>query len=396
MADPRQHRMPPLGVKLTTSVERRGTGYLARVRWTDPHTKKRPSRSEYVATPEDAEAFFEKLRQSTETGANLLITLAEYVDSIGDRWQRGLDITSTASYYDAGLRLRVLPALGHLKVSKITTGVIDRTIDQWETEHSPSTIKNTIGPLVRVLDVAVRDEIIPSNPAKNRARRTFHQSTALKPGALRSYAISDFETLNKLAETCATVHQSYSDHVMLCAMLSARGSEVAGIEVGDIDWVNRIVKIERQVYPGKGGLVTKQTKGRRGRFVPILDPLEPILVRLSAGKKPNEPLLRGPRGGVLTTATVRDATHWDELVLNLGMPKLTRHGLRHTGATWLADAGVPLHVLQRILGHASIETTKGYLHPDHRHLSEAAKLANQFLSKPGERKESPRPPAPRL
>ncbi len=396
MADPRQHRMPPLGVKLTTSVERRGTGYLARVRWTDPHTKKRPSRSEYVATPEDAEAFFEKLRQSTETGANLLITLAEYVDSIGDRWQRGLDITSTASYYDAGLRLRVLPALGHLKVSKITTGVIDRTIDQWETEHSPSTIKNTVGPLVRVLDVAVRDEIIPSNPAKNRARRTFHQSTALKPGALRSYAISDFETLNKLAETCAAVHQSYSDHVMLCAMLSARGSEVAGIEVGDIDWVNRIVRIERQVYPGKGGLVTKQTKGRRGRFVPILDPLEPILVRLSAGKKPNEPLLRGPRGGVLTTATVRDATHWDELVLTLGMPKLTRHGLRHTGATWLADAGVPLHVLQRILGHASIETTKGYLHPDHRHLSEAAKLANQFLSKPGERKESPRPPAPRL
>lgn len=396
MADPRQHRMPPLGVKLTTSVERRGTGYLARVRWTDPHTKKRPSRSEYVATPEDAEAFFEKLRQSTETGANLLITLAEYVDSIGDRWQRGLDVTSTASYYDAGLRLRVLPALGHLKVSKITTGVIDRTIDQWETEHSPSTIKNTVGPLVRVLDVAVRDEIIPSNPAKNRARRTFHQSTALKPGALRSYAISDFETLNKLAEACAAVHQSYSDHVMLCAMLSARGSEVAGIEVGDIDWVNRIVKIERQVYPGKGGLVTKQTKGRRGRFVPILDPLEPILVRLSAGKKPNEPLLRGPRGGVLTTATVRDATHWDELVLTLGMPKLTRHGLRHTGATWLADAGVPLHVLQRILGHASIETTKGYLHPDHRHLSEAAKLANQFLSKPGERKESRRPPAPRL
>ena len=183
---------------------------------------------------------------------------------------------------------------------------------------------------------------------------------------------------------------------MLCAMLSARGSEVAGIEVGDIDWVNRIVKIERQVYPGKGGLVTKQTKGRRGRFVPILDPLEPILARLSAGKKPNEPLLRGPRGGVLTTATVRDATHWDGLVLTLGMPKLTRHGLRHTGATWLADAGVPLHVLQRILGHASIETTKGYLHPDHRHLSEAAKLANQFLSEPGERKESPRPPAPRL
>lgn len=396
MADPHQHKMPPLGVKLATSIESRGNGYLARVRWTDPHTKKRPSRSEFVATPEEAETFFDKLRQATETGTDTLITFSDYVASIGTRWQRGLDPTSTASYYDAGLRLRVLPALGHLKVSKITTGVIDRTIDQWETEYSPSTIKNTIAPLVRVLEVAVRDEVIPSNPAKNRARRTFHKDSALKPGALRAYAIPDIETLNILAEACGEAHQSYSDHVMLCAMLSARGSEVAGLEAGDIDWVNRIVKIERQVYPGKGGLVTKQPKGRKERYVPILDPLEPILVRLSAAKEPGDPLLRGPRGGVLTTATIRDATHWDELVKGLGMESLTRHGLRHTGATWLADAGVPLHVLQRILGHASIETTKGYLHPDHRHLNEAAKLANQFLARPPQRKEDARRTRPQL
>lgn len=71
------------------------------------------------------------------------------------------------------------------------------------------------------------------------------------------------------------------------------------------------------------------------------------------------------------------------------MAKLTRHDLRRTGTTWLADAGVPLHVLQRVLGHASIETTKGYLHPDHRHLNEVAKLANKFLARPAKRKERP-------
>ena len=47
----------------------------------------------------------------------------------------------------------------------------------------------------------------------------------------------------------------------------------------------------------------------------------------------------------------------------------------------MADAGIPLHVLQEILGHHLIETSKGYLHPDHRHLAEAARQANQFLSK---------------
>lgn len=76
----------------------------------------------------------------------------------------------------------------------------------------------------------------------------------------------------------------------------------------------------------------------------------------------------------------------------LGFGNLTRHRLRHTGATWMADAGIALHVLQEILGHQSIETTKGcYPHPDHRHLAEAARQANQFVSAaPTRRDATPR------
>ena len=396
MADPRNHRMPPVGVGLTTDVERRAEGFRARVRWTDPSTKKRVGRVSHVRTMEEVEEFFDQMRKATETGTDSTLTLAEYAASIGDRWKRGLDPTSTAENYDIGLRLRVLPALGHIQVVKLTAGMIDRTIDQWETRHSASTIKNSIAPLVRVLDEAVRDDIITINPSRHRARRNLGKHVTQTAGALRQYAIPDLATLRTLAEACGKVHQSYSDHVMLAALLAARGSEVAGLRGGDVDWSNRIVWIERQHYPGKGGLVIKQTKGRRARPIPILDALEPVLERLTEGKEPEAPLLRGPRGGVLTTATVRDATHWDDIVKELGFDNLTRHGLRHTGATWMADAGIPLHVLQEILGHQSIETTKGYLHPDHRHLAEAAKQANQFLAAPTPRREPNRRDAPRL
>ncbi len=75
---------------------------------------------------------------------------------------------------------------------------------------------------------------------------------------------------------------------------------------------------------------------------------------------------------MITTATLRRATNWDDLVDAVDLTGLRRHGLRHTGATWLADAGVPLHVLQEILGHQSMETTRGYLHSDYRHLTAAA------------------------
>ena len=72
----------------------------------------------------------------------------------------------------------------------------------------------------------------------------------------------------------------------------------------------------------------------------------------------------GPRGGVVTTATLRDATGWDDLVRDLGLPGLVRHGLRHTALTWMADAGVDLHMLQRVAGHQDPAVTAGYLHPD--------------------------------
>ena len=77
------------------------------------------------------------------------------------------------------------------------------------------------------------------------------------------------------------------------------------------------------MFPGKGGLVTKPTKSRKERRVPILEPLRPVLKRLTDGKQPEDSLLVGPKGGYLTTATVRDATNWDGVVAKLGLPDLT-------------------------------------------------------------------------
>jgi integrase len=88
------------------------------------------------------------------------------------------------------------------------------------------------------------------------------------------------------------------------------------------------------------------------------------LLRLTRGRSADERLLVGPRGGVITTATLRDATNWDQLVKDLGQAGLVRHGLRHTALTWMADAGVNLHILQRVAGHQDPAATARYLHPD--------------------------------
>jgi integrase len=69
-----------------------------------------------------------------------------------------------------------------------------------------------------------------------------------------------------------------------------------------------------------------------------------------------------------------------EVVTRLGYEHLRRHDLRLTGLTWLADAGVPVHVLRKITRHGSLSTTQRYLHPDDRAITDAEKALSAHLS----------------
>lgn len=102
----------------------------------------------------------------------------------------------------------------------------------------------------------------------------------------------------------------------------------------------------------------------------------------AAGPDPTARLFTGPRGGRITNAVLRDATHWDEVVTALGYEHLRRHDLRHTGLTWMADAGVPVHVLRKIAGHGALTTTQRYLHPDATSIAAAGDSLTAFLSVP--------------
>ncbi len=62
---------------------------------------------------------------------------------------------------------------------------------------------------------------------------------------------------------------------------------------------------------------------------------------------------------------VRAALH--NACLRAGIEPITPHILRHTCASWLAQRGVPLYLIQRMLGHSTINMTARYAHlsPDH-------------------------------
>ncbi|MEV0481845.1 site-specific integrase [Streptomyces sp. NPDC050508] len=382
----------PVGVKLSTDIEYRPdrpNPYRARVRWFDPATKRRLSLSEGKADEDEAQEWLQDIIDAAQAGLSpslATMKLAEYGDTNMDLALRGLEL-KTLDPYLAGWRMRVVPALGHLAVRMITNGVVDRSVQNWIVDdHSRSTVKNTIAVLVRVMEQAVRDGIIKVNPARVSGWQKLYKQAEDELRDPRALALPDWDTLVQLAEALVAAssnqYRGWGDVVLFAASTAARIGEVSGCRVGDIDTSQWIWTVRRQTTPAPGGLTDKGTKGKRARKVPIIEEIRPLVAQriLSAGPAPDARLFTGPRGGRISTAVLRDATHWDEVVTQLGYEHLRRHDLRHTGLTWLADAGVPIHVLRRIAGHGSLTTTQRYLHPDVHKITAAGTALSAHLS----------------
>ncbi len=126
--------------------------------------------------------------------------------------------------------------------------------------------------------------------------------------------------------------------VVFEACAATRIGEVSDCRVKDIDTKEWIWNLRRQTTPGPGGLLDKGTKGKRARTAPLIEDIRELVERRIAltDGNPDARLFVGPRGGRITTAVLRDATHWDEVVIQLGYEHLRRHDLRHTGLTWMA------------------------------------------------------------
>ena len=147
------------------------------------------------------------------------------------------------------------------------------------------------------------------------------------------------------------------DRAIVLAMLLAglRRCEVLGLRLQDVN-------------PGERRLFVLAGKGGRERLVPVSGRFFQALGAYLETERPVEAVrdacfvvLKGPRRGMPLTAAGLDEVI-DGARRRAGLARLTCHMLRHTCLTRLREQGMSLEALQAQAGHASIESTRIYLH----------------------------------
>lgn len=126
---------------------------------------------------------------------------------------------------------------------------------------------------------------------------------------------------------------------------------------------------------------SRRPKSHGVRAVPILDQLAPVIHEAVRGKDDLEMVFPGPRGGVLASQNLARAINWDAWrdeirVFPPSEGRFRFHDLRHTAVTLYLRAGVPIHEVQRIMGHSTVQVTEMYAHSD----AERIRMAGAKLS----------------
>ena len=129
--------------------------------------------------------------------------------------------------------------------------------------------------------------------------------------------------------------------ILTAAFTGARQSELLNLKVKDVNFMSDQVQF-------------RDTKNGTDHLVDIHTSLRPVLRQLCEDKQGDDPVFDFTNDDQLRREfyRVRDLCGISE--------DYVWHSLRHSTATWLAENGVPLVVIARVLNHKTITTTQRY------------------------------------
>ena len=330
-------------------VEKRTGGYIGRYR-VDGQTQ--------------STTVFKRKKDATDTAreAERQGKLGKWIDPKAGRitvavwsqkWLGSLDVSpSTRHNYEELLSSLILPRWGKTPLSRVTLSDVKRWVATMSGPRGPisdSRRRAAGAQLVRMLDAAVDEGLLHSNPARTPSGRVGYLPSPARRKAHRYLSHSELEAL-------ASASGDHGTMVRLAGLTGLRWGEVTALQVGDVDYLGRKVTVSRAYSIVGGKKILGGTKTHEHRTVALSRAMTDALARSAQGKDPKELLFATSAGEPL------DHSNFARRVLDgawraAGIERLTFHDLRHTAASLAISSGASVKAVQGLLGHKSAAMT---------------------------------------
>ncbi len=278
-------------------------------------------------------------------------------------WLAALSLApSTVRGYEQVVRVHLIPAIGHVRLDRLTPLDVDRMLrEKQRAGLSAQSVANTRAVLRSALSFAVRKGLVARNAVKLSEPIRVRQYEAAYLTREEARALLDAARGDRL-------EASYS----VAIPLGLRQGEIIGLRWSDVDFDAKRLHVRSQLQWVRGkGFVLSEPKWHSKRAL-ALPEITLRALRAHRVRQAEERLRAGTtwqdHGLVFTTeiGTPISATNllkrsFKPILARAGITKHVRfHDLRHSAATLLLAQGIPLKVVAGVLGHSTTRVTERY------------------------------------
>lgn len=324
-----------------------------------------------------------KLEQAGPPGPDC--TIGEWAARWRETWSMR---PGSKAGYARSLDKFIVPAIGHLKLATLTPSQVEafgvRLTSAGGYALGANTALLVLAHLGIMLNAAVRDDLIPSNPAK------LARKPKSRPPKIDPFTSAELATIIAEASLLDTTRP-----LAFAAGTGCRIGEALGLDIGDFARTPRgtTVAIAR-TFDYRYGLGPPKSE-RSERTIRLPSPLLSVVDAAKASRT------KGPlfiTSGDRRRGAIDVYPAWRAMMKRLGLRYRKIHELRHSVATNLISAGVPLGDVAAYLGDTVETVVKTYLHPAGTDPADTMErlLGGKQVGKSPKNAESPRIPRGKL
>jgi integrase len=255
---------------------------------------------------------------------------------------------TTRVNYLSLVKLHVLPFLGeHRKVSDVRFSDVDALHRKLTKAGVPYVANRCIAMMSKMFSLAIRWEMIASNPAKGIERND--------EAKRRRYLSSDGTELARLTQALTTHPDQQAANVIRLLMLTGcRKGEALSARWADLDLTG-----------GTWSKPASAVKQARNHSAPLSAPARALLSKIREEQAKLFPhrlpeyVFAGRFGRGHRSSIKRG---WATICKAAGITGLRIHDLRHSFASQLVSSGHSLALIGALLGHSNVNTTHRYAH----------------------------------